>query len=134
MSSQPTTIHIRNYLDIVNARSAVRDLAQHLGFQASDQARMATAAAELLRNLLGLGEGQLIIRALEGDSDTGIEFELKYQGVDVSRVEWFLSHSSPNTSESAQTIPNVKRLMDELSLQSEVGVGTTIVCRKWRPL
>jgi serine/threonine-protein kinase RsbT len=127
-------MHIHNYLDIVNARSAVRELAQHLGFQASDQARMATAAAELLRNLLGLGEGDLIIRALEGDSGTGIEFELKYQGVDVSRVEWFLSHGSTNTSDSAQTIPNIKRLMDEFSLQSEVGVGTTIVCRKWRPL
>ena len=28
-------------------------------------------------------------------------------------------------------LPGVKRLMDEMEIRSELGVGTTIVIRKW---
>jgi serine/threonine-protein kinase RsbT len=29
-------------------------------------------------------------------------------------------------------LPGAKRLMDEFDLRSQVGVGTTVICRKWR--
>jgi serine/threonine-protein kinase RsbT len=29
-------------------------------------------------------------------------------------------------------LPGAKRLMDEFDIRSQEGIGTTIICRKWR--
>ncbi len=57
---RPKTVFISSDLDIVTARTTVREVARGLGFGSIDLARVATAVSELALNIfLFAGTGQL---------------------------------------------------------------------------
>jgi len=132
MLAQISVTTIKSDLDVVAVRSTARAIARKLGFDAVDQARIATTVSELARNIfLYAGCGQMTARRIELEGRKGIEFEFKDQGpgiLDIDRVfreENMISHGM------GLGLPGARRLMDEFEVNSQVGIGTTITCRKW---
>jgi serine/threonine-protein kinase RsbT len=133
MPSQAEVVTIRSDLDIVTARSIARDIAKAQGFGGVDQARIATAVSELARNIfLYADSGQVSARAIEDRGRKGIEIECKDQGAGISDIDQVMRDGYTTSRGMGMGLPGAKRLMDEFDIQSSVGVGTTIVCRKWR--
>lgn len=133
MLPQTKVVSIQSDLDIVTARSMARDMAKSLGFGSIDQARIATAVSELARNIyVHAKSGQMVARGVERAGLKGIEMEFRDQGPGISNVELALQDGYSTVKSMGMGLPGAKRLMDEFEIQSQIGVGTTIICRKWR--
>ncbi len=124
---------IRSDLDIVIARTLARDTAKSIGFGAIDQARIATAVSELARNIfLYAGTGSVTVREIEKHGRRGIEIVCEDQGPGIADVNLAMQDGYTTSRGMGMGLPGAKRLMDEFTINTEVGIGTVIVCRKWR--
>jgi len=124
---------IRSDLDIVIARTLARDTAKTLGFGAIDQARIATAVSELARNIfLYAGTGTVTVREIERTGRKGLEVICEDQGPGIANIELVMRDGYSTSRGMGMGLPGAKRLMDEFEIRSSEGVGTTIICRKWR--
>jgi serine/threonine-protein kinase RsbT len=131
--AQSKTAVIRSDLDIVIARTMARDTAKALGFGAIDQARIATAVSELARNIfLYAGTGNVTVREVEKPGRKGIEIVCEDQGPGIANVDLVMQDGYSTSRGMGMGLPGAKRLMDEFSIRSAEGGGTTITCRKWR--
>ncbi len=133
MAPQGKTTTIRGDLDIVTARTTARDIARSVGFGAIDQARIATAVSELARNIfLYAGSGDVVAREVERNGRRGIEIQFKDDGPGIEDIDLVMQEGYSTSRGMGMGLPGARRLMDEFDIQSSVGVGTTITCRKWR--
>jgi serine/threonine-protein kinase RsbT len=124
---------IRSDLDIVIARTLARDTAKSLGFGAIDQARIATAVSELARNIfLYAGTGTVTVREVERNGRKGVEVICEDQGPGIHNIDLVMQDGYSTSRGMGMGLPGAKRLMDEFDIHSQEGVGTTIICRKWR--
>ena len=124
---------IRSDLDIVIARTLARDTAKSLGFGAIDQARIATAVSELARNIfLYAGTGTVTVHEVERNSRKGVEIICEDQGPGIANIELVMQDGYSTSRGMGMGLPGAKRLMDEFEIRSQEGIGTTIICRKWR--
>jgi serine/threonine-protein kinase RsbT len=131
--SQPKAAVIRSDLDIVIARTLARDVAKVLGFGAIDQARIATAVSELARNIfLYAGTGSVTVREVDQNGRRGIEIVCEDQGPGIPDMELAMTDGYTSSRGMGMGLPGARRLMDEFDVRSEQGIGTTIICRKWR--
>lgn len=133
MPPQVRVTTIRSDLDIVTARSMARDIAKGLGFGSIDQARISTAVSELARNIFLYAEtGQVTAREVDRSGRKGIEIEFKDQGPGITDINQVMQDGYTTSRGMGMGLPGAKRLMDEFEIESTPGVGTTIICRKWR--
>lgn len=124
---------IRSDLDIVIARTLARDTAKALGFGAIDQARIATAVSELARNIfLYAGTGNITVREIERQGRKGIEILCEDHGPGIPDIDLVMQDGYSTSRGMGMGLPGARRLMDEFEIHSKEGIGTTIVCRKWR--
>lgn len=124
---------IRSDLDIVIARTLARDTAKSIGFGAIDQARIATAVSELARNIfLYAGTGSVTVREVERTGRKGIEIVCEDQGPGIGDLDLAMQDGYTTSRGMGMGLPGAKRLMDEFTVNTKLGEGTTIVCRKWR--
>jgi serine/threonine-protein kinase RsbT len=134
MSAEPKTAPIRSDLDIVTARSIVRTIAKQQGFPPIDQARIATAVSELARNVfLYAKTGQIVIIPIDANARKGIEIHCEDRGPGIPNIELAMQDEYSTSGGKGMGLPGAKRLMDEFFVQSKVGEGTTIICRRWCP-
>ncbi len=133
MAVQQKVTKIQSDLDIVTARSNARDIAKALGFSSIDQARIATAVSELARNIyLYAGAGDVTAREVERLGRKGIEIEFCDRGPGITDIHQVMQDGYTTSRGMGMGLPGAQRLMDDFEIQSNVGAGTTIVCRKWR--
>jgi serine/threonine-protein kinase RsbT len=125
-------IAIRSDLDIVTARVEGRELAKELGFGVIDQARIATAISELTRNIVQYAElGESIMRPVEAGGRVGIEIICQDEGPGIPDIELAMQDGFSTSKSMGMGMPGAKRLMDEFEIESEMGIGTTVIIRKW---
>jgi serine/threonine-protein kinase RsbT len=129
----PKTITIQSDLDIVAARMAARDMAKALGFGAIDQARIATAISELARNIyLYAGEGKVTVQeAGHGPGRKGIEVICEDEGPGIEDIDLVMQDGYTTAKGMGMGLPGARRLMDDFEIESQVGLGTRVTCRKW---
>lgn len=123
---------IRADADVVTARGAVRDLASQLDLPQTDLTAVATAVSEACRNMLRFaGSGELVAELTEqprpGITVTAHDDGAGIEDVDEALVEGFSSYGGLGLG-----LPGMCRLMDEVTIVSEPGQGTTITMVKWR--
>jgi anti-sigma regulatory factor (Ser/Thr protein kinase) len=119
--------------DIVEARGEGRALAARLGFSRTDATLIATAISEIGRNILHhAGSGEVSIAEAAGDDLLGIEVVARDRGPGIADVEQALSEGYASGNGLGLGLPGAKRLMDEFSIETEIGRGTTVTMRKWR--
>jgi serine/threonine-protein kinase RsbT len=121
--------------DIVTARRQAREIARALGFGAVDQSRIATAVSELARNVARYatdGRGEARIRRLPlSPRGEGIEIVVRDEGPGIADVERAMQAGFTSGGGLGMGLPGTRRLMDEMEIESALGIGTTVTIRKW---
>ncbi len=117
--------------DIVEARGVGREVARDLGFSPSMQIKLATAISELARNIVQYaGTGTIRIRQIKAGR-VGLEVVAKDDGPGIRNVDLVMSDSYRSKTGMGVGLKGTKKMMDEFSLESEVGRGTRILLRKY---
>ncbi len=130
----PESLEIASEADIVLARSVARESAKTIGFGAIDQSRIATAVSELTRNVIRYAtnsRGRVEIRSLD-EPKIGIEIVVQDDGPGIDDLDLVMKDGYTSARGMGLGLPGTKRLMDEMTIDSAVGRGTTIMVRKWR--
>lgn len=127
-------VSIQSDVDIVAARQKGRALAARIGFSATDMTLIATAISELARNIVFYAKrGEIILRMLDGPGAAGIMIISRDEGPGIRNVRDALRDGFSTSGGLGLGLPGVKRLMDEFEINTEVGQGTTVSVKKWRP-
>ena len=118
--------------DIVVVRQKARELATRAGFSRTDLTVIATAVSEVARNIVRFaGAGHVVVELLE-DPRPGVRVLARDTGPGIANVEQALADGYSTYGGLGLGLPGARRLMDEFSVVSEQGRGTTVVMTKWR--
>jgi serine/threonine-protein kinase RsbT len=118
--------------DIIATRQAVRNAAAALGFGLIDVTRIVTAASELTRNIyVYAGSGIVRWRSVAKAGLVGLELTFEDHGPGIPDVQKAMEPGFTTGRGMGLGLPGSKRLMDEMTIQSAAGQGTTIEIRKW---
>ncbi len=128
-----TRVQIKQGGDIITARQQGRALAARLGFSSADQTLIATAISEMARNILVYAKSGEIILRPEQDSKAGIAIIAQDEGPGIPDLNRALQNGYSTSGGLGMGLPGTKRIMDEFTIVSEVGKGTTVTMKKWKP-
>jgi serine/threonine-protein kinase RsbT len=124
---------LKSSSDVVLARQKVRQWAIELRFSLVDQTKLVTAASELARNALDHGKGgQMAIEHVANGVKAGLRLVFEDQGPGIPDVEQALKDGFTTGSGMGLGLGGSKRLVNEFSIQSEVGKGTRITIARWK--
>jgi RNA polymerase sigma factor (sigma-70 family) len=117
--------------DIVHARQAAREMAQRVGFTGADPTLLATAVSEVSRNIVRFaGRGSVTIELLE-EPRSGIRVVARDAGPGIRDVDQALEDGFSTYGGLGLGLPGTRRLMDQFSVVTEQGRGTTVSMTKW---
>src|ERR671913_2219505 len=117
--------------DIVAARQAARELAVRAGFSGTDLTLLATAVSEVARNIVKFAtSGDVTIELLD-QPQPGIRVVARDTGPGIPDVGRALEDGFSTAEGLGLGLPGARRLMDEFSIVSEQGRGTTVSMTKW---
>ena len=119
--------------DIVLARQKVRQWSVDLRFSLVDQTKLVTAASELARNALDHGKGgQMTIESLSNGAKSGLRLTFEDKGPGIPDIEQALKDGFTSGAGMGLGLGGSKRLLNEFSIESEVGKGTRITIARWK--
>lgn len=126
-------VPIRSSSDIVLARQKVRQWAVELRFSLVDQTKLVTAASELARNALDHGKGgTMTVEAVLNGSRSGLSMIFEDHGPGIESVEMALKDGFTTGSGMGLGLGGSKRLVNDFSIETEVGKGTRVTAVRWR--
>jgi serine/threonine-protein kinase RsbT len=118
---------------IVTVRKSIREASTRLGFGLTDVTRIVTAGSELARNVFHYaGKGVMRWSEIEKGDSIGIQLVFEDQGPGIANLAQAMEPGFSSSGGLGMGLPGTKRLMDEMEIQSTIGVGTTVTVRKWR--
>ena len=134
--SQLWRVDVAGEEGIVAARQQAREAAKGLGFGPVDQSRIATAVSELARNVVRYAAGShgnvQIAELASSKNGIGLEIVVLDEGPGIANVEQALRDGFTSGQGLGMGLPGTRRLMDEMTIDSVPGRGTTVTIRKWR--
>lgn len=126
------TCRINNELDARKATSAAKELAGMIGFNSSDQNQLATVVSELARNILNHAvTGIIELKHLELGINRGMTVIADDDGPGIDDVEQAFEENFSTKGTLGVGLPCVKRVMDEVSVDTSAEHGTRIIATKW---
>ncbi|RJP35541.1 MAG: PAS domain-containing protein [Candidatus Omnitrophota bacterium] len=118
---------IQDEKDIIATRDRARVICEELGFGITQQLQVATSVFELGKNILEHGGGGSISFSILTDGDS-ISLQAEGQdhgpGLTDSQIEELLKSGSSTTA--LRGVAAMKRLMDNIEIESELDKGTCI--------
>ena len=125
------TIGLHNERDVVAARQQARLIAESLGFEHTDQIRIATAVSEVARNAFRYARDGEVVFAVE--SDEGLFcVTVTDKGDGIPHLDKVMSGRYRSTTGMGMGLIGTKRLMDLFSVQSSSS-GTVVRFGKQLP-
>ena len=125
--------HLKNSNDLVLARQKVRQWAIELRFSLVDQTKLVTAASELARNALEHGNGGvMILESLANGAKSGLRLVFEDQGPGIPDIDLALKDGFTTGGGLGLGLGGSRRLVNDFSIESEVGKGTRITAVRWR--
>ena len=119
--------------DIVSCRQTVRKLTQELKFSLVDQTKMITAASELSRNTLVYGGGgQMRWKILAEGLKNGLRLWFEDKGPGIPDLTLALTDGWTSGKGMGIGLSGRKRLVNDFSIDTEPGVGTTVTIARWK--
>jgi serine/threonine-protein kinase RsbT len=114
--------------DVLLARLIVREEGARMGFAAHALTQLATCVSEIARNVVehAGATGQVRVFVIADGGRRGLRIAVQDAGRGIDDVGRALAGASPGAG-----IPGCRRLMDEFSIESSAGKGTTVVMSKW---
>ena len=124
---------LKSSSDVVMARQKVRQWAVDQKFSLVDQTKLVTAASELARNALDHGQGgSMTVELLSNGAKAGLRLVFEDQGPGIPDIEMALKDGFTTGSGMGLGLGGSKRLVNEFSIESEVGKGTKISVIRWK--
>jgi serine/threonine-protein kinase RsbT len=124
---------LRSSNDVVLARQKVRQWAVELRFSLVDQTKLVTAASELARNAYDHGRGgEMTIEVLNENAKAGLRLIFEDHGPGIADIDQALKDGFTTGSGMGLGLGGSKRLVNEFSIESQVGKGTKITVARWR--
>lgn len=127
------TIEVRAEHDVVAARQRARQVAGALGFDAQDQARIASAVSEVARNAYQHASGGRVEFRVEGEGSRSLEVVVRDEGPGLADVQAVLDGRHAAADGSGQGLVGARRVMDRFEIDSAPGRGTTVRVGKALP-
>ncbi|MDZ8109965.1 MAG: ATP-binding protein [Nostoc sp. DedQUE12a] len=115
--------------DVVQARQRTREIAEQLGFDAQDQARLATAVSEIARNAFQYAKGGMVEFGVEGEPQAFL-IRVEDRGEGIPHLADVLAGRYTSGTGMGLGIVGTRRLMDFFEIESLPGQGTTVVMSK----
>lgn len=126
------TCAIRREVDVYLAIGRGRDMATELGLGEIDRTRVEIVILELARNILAhAGSGELRFELVSNAERRGLAVEARDTGPGIPDIDLALRDGYSTTNTLGAGLPGVRRLMDDFTIQSEVGAGTIVRATKW---
>lgn len=120
-------------VDIVTARQKGRAVARDLGFSSTDLTLIATAISELARNILFYAQrGEMRLEIVRTESMVGLKVTAIDTGPGIPNIKLALQGGYSTSGGLGLGLPGVRRLMDEMVIESQVGKGTTVKATIWK--
>ena len=133
MTGRLLSVRIEQEHDVVAARQRARQIAAALGFDGTEQTRIATAVSELARNAYQYARGGAVHFELEGTAAPQVlSITVVDRGPGIDRLEQVLAGSYRSGTGMGLGIIGTRRLMDHFSVQSGPN-GTLVVVKKLMP-
>ena len=125
------SLAIHHDQDVVTSRTRAAQLGQMLGFDASEQTRVATAVSEIVRNAFRYATGGSVTFAVdEGAKPQRLIVRVSDQGPGIRHLEEVLSGKYQSGTGMGLGIVGARRLMDDFSIETSSG-GTTVTLQKF---
>jgi anti-sigma regulatory factor (Ser/Thr protein kinase) len=119
-------------VDVYVAIGRGREMATSLGFDDIDRTRIEIVILELTRNLLAhAGKGELHLDTLEENGRRGMMVMTQDRGPGIADIALAMRDGYSTAQTLGAGLPGVRRLMDDFTIESELGVGTTVRAVKW---
>jgi serine/threonine-protein kinase RsbT len=126
-------IGLRSTDDIIKARQLVRDCAIFQGLSLVDQTKLVTAASELARNtLVHGGGGEMHLQALNDGPRRGVKAIFVDTGPGIADIELAMKDGYSTRGGLGLGLSGAKRLVNEFSIESKLGKGTTVSIVRWK--
>ena len=133
MTAPLLALSIREEQDVVAARQRARQIAALLGFDATDQARLATAVSEIARNAFLYATGGRIAFEVEGSRAPQLfTIRVSDNGPGISGLDDIMGGRYTSTTGLGLGIVGTRRLMDVFDVSSSPQ-GTTVSLKKLLP-
>ena len=130
---QVLTLALHHDQDVVTARQRAAALAQALGFDLSEQTRIATAVSEIVRNAFRYARLASVTLAVDETSrPQRLVVRVSDRGPGISKLEDVLSGRYRSSTGMGIGIQGSRRLMDRFSIESSPE-GTTVLLEKFLP-
>jgi serine/threonine-protein kinase RsbT len=127
-----STVVIQHDADVLTARRTIRQLALRLGFTDSDAVLLATAVSEIARNILTYAKrGQMTFEVAEQGKRRAVVTVARDDGPGISDIERAMQDGYSTGGGLGLGLPGARRIMDDFTIESKPGSGTTIVMTKW---
>ena len=134
MPAAEIRVSINSDQDIVLARQKGRTLALDTGFSSGDATLIAAAISELARNIVSYARrGEITLTLVNSSSRQGLVITASDKGPGIPDIRQALRDGFSTSGSLGLGLPGVRRLMDEFHISSDLGRGTTVVAKKWKP-
>jgi signal transduction histidine kinase/DNA-binding response OmpR family regulator len=128
------SMSLRYEHDIVAARQRARQIAALLRLDAQDQTRLATAVSEIARNAHTYAGGGKVEFLVEGrTSPQVLSVRISDQGPGIADLARILGGQYESRTGMGLGIIGARRLMDQFTIDSVPGRGTTVMLKKILP-
>jgi serine/threonine-protein kinase RsbT len=125
-------IAIESDADVVTARQRARELAADLELSSTDQTLLATAISEVARNITTYAtRGEVLVSIVQDDNRRGIRVVARDQGPGIEDLDRALQDGYTTGGGLGLGLPGARRLVDDFSIDSAPGQGTTVTLVKW---
>jgi signal transduction histidine kinase/CheY-like chemotaxis protein len=119
--------------DVVTARQHAAEIAATLGFDASEQTRIATAVSEIVRNAFRYASGGTVAYAIDSDArPQRFAVRVDDQGPGIAHLDDVLAGRYHSMTGMGMGLVGAQRLMDGFSIDSSPN-GTSVVLEKFLP-
>jgi serine/threonine-protein kinase RsbT len=127
------SLEVRTSTDVARVRQVVRATAVEVGFSLVDQTKMVTAASELARNTLEHGGGgSATVQLLSEGGRRGVRLVCVDRGPGIPDVPTALRDGYTTGSGLGLGLGGARRLVNEFTIESRVGEGTTVMITRWK--
>lgn len=117
----------------MQVRQQTRVFAIAVGLSLVDQTKIITAASELARNTLVYGGGgEACIEVIEYGGRFGVRVAFEDRGPGIPDVEAALKDGFTTGSGLGLGLGGARRLTNEFSIESDLGVGTKVTIARWK--
>lgn len=124
---------VRSSDDVVRVRQLVRQHSSAIGLSVVDQTKIVTAASEIARNTLDHGGGgEMRLEIVSAGTRRGIKLVFEDNGPGIADIELAMHDGYTSKGGMGLGLPGSKRLCNEFSIESSVGIGTRVTLVRWK--